>query len=426
MSARPPIIALAPNEWSGRRLNRQHILSRLAARGWPVVYSTGALSVWDRGGSRWAEAGWLGSFEQIEGVQVDRPGRLPPRWQRHPGWDRFVVRNHARRLVRSAGPSAPGAICYVFHPEYWPYIEYIRPRYVVYHAFDAYDVMPDWSPQLGDWRNQMLRRADLKVVTFEGITRFYPEELRETTRELPNGVDEKFLAGEAACPPDLTRIPRPRIGCIGAVNPKVDFGLLIEVAASRPDWHWVVMGKSDLETEAAAGPHIDSMRAWKAFRALPNVHYLGVRPFAEIPAYASHMDVNTICYRTGADGWWSFGSPNKLHEQLAAGRPVIASPLETIRPFANVVALAETPAEWLGAIDRALVSGGVGTPDERRAIARQNTWDQRVDVLEGWLSEMLGRPCPTRGSHAGEGARTTEAGAGRACPAPTKPAGNCR
>lgn len=390
MSARLPIFAFAPDEWPGRRLNRQHILSRLAARGWPVVYSTGALSVWDRGGSQWAEAGWLGRFEEMEGVRVDRPGRLPPRWQRHAGWDRLVIRSHARRLESEMGGSASGGICYVFHPDYWPYVECMRPRFVVYHAYDAYDVMPDWSPQLAGWRDRMLRRADLRVATFQGIARFYPEDLRGTVRELPNGVDEIFVDVEAPCPPDLAQIPRPRIGYVGAVNPKVNFELLIGIAAQRPDWHWVVLGKSDLETEAAAGPHVESMRAWHAFRALPNVHYLGARPFREVPAYVAHMDVNTVCYRTGADGWWSFGSPNKLHEQLASGKPVVASPIETIRPFADVVQLADTPAEWLEALDCAVAGRGMGTPEQRRAIARQNTWDRRVDLLEGWLFEMLG------------------------------------
>ncbi len=389
MSARLPIFAFAPDEWTGRRLNRQHILSRLASRGWPVVYSIGALSVWDRRRARWAEAGWLGGFEEIEGVCVDRPGRLPPRWQRHPGWDRLVLRSHARRLEREAGCPASGAICYVFHPEYLPYVRCMRPRFVVYHAYDAYDLMPDWSPRLSEGRNHLLEQADLRVVTFQGITNFYPESLRGTVRELPNGVDEIFFGSDAACPPELAQIPRPRIGYIGAVNPKVNFELLRVLAAERPDWHWVVIGKSDLESEAAAGPHIDSMHAWHAFRGLPNVHYLGVRPFREVPAYVAHMDVNTICYRTGADGWWSFGSPNKLHEQLASGKPVVASPLETIQPFADVVQLAATPAEWLAALDCAVAGGGPGTPEQRRAVAQRNTWDQRVDLLEGWLQEML-------------------------------------
>ncbi|HOK47950.1 MAG TPA: hypothetical protein PLK67_18535, partial [Bryobacteraceae bacterium] len=77
------------------------------------------------------------------------------------------------------------------------------------------------------------------------------------------------------------------------------------------------------------------------------------------------------------------------------GRPVVATPTETIRPFAHVVALAETPAQWIEAIECALVSGGVGTPEQRRAVARQNTWERKVDVLEGWLEEMLRGRAPS-------------------------------
>ena len=37
-------------------MNRQQLLSRLAQRGWPVTYSTGALSVWERGSAQWKAA----------------------------------------------------------------------------------------------------------------------------------------------------------------------------------------------------------------------------------------------------------------------------------------------------------------------------------------------------------------------------------
>ena len=71
----PPILAFAPNSWHSSWKNRQQLLSRLAARGWPVIYSTGALSVWDRDKPQWAEAGWRGGFVEADGVLVDRPGR---------------------------------------------------------------------------------------------------------------------------------------------------------------------------------------------------------------------------------------------------------------------------------------------------------------------------------------------------------------
>ncbi len=387
---RLPVIALAPNAWAGRRVNRQHILSRLAARGWPVIYSTGALSVWDRESRPWAEAGWFGGFDEVEGVLVDRPGRMFPRWQRCGPWDALAIRRHARRLLTRAGNPGLDAICYVFHPVFWPYVECLGARYVVFHAYDAYDVMPEWTPQLKAWQDRLLARADLRVATFRGIARFYPEPLRESIRELPNGVDaERFLRGPAACPRDLAAIPRPRLGYCGTITAKLDVELLLRIARARPDWHWVLLGEACLQTE----PDAAWMSAWDAFRALPNVHYLGAKPFDEVAAYAFNMDVNTICYRTGDAGWWAFGSPNKLHESLALGKPLVATPLETIRPFAHVVHLARTAEEWIAAIRHALEAGGTGTPQQRRAVARQNTWERRVDILERWLFEMCA-PAP--------------------------------
>jgi glycosyltransferase involved in cell wall biosynthesis len=185
----------------------------------------------------------------------------------------------------------------------------------------------------------------------------------------------------------LAGIPRPRIGYCGTISAKIDFELLLKVAMARPNWHWVLLGE---ESYLQSAPDAGWMKAWNAFRALPNAHYLGSRSFDEIAAYASHMDVNTICYRTEGAGWWSFGSPNKLHESLASGKPLVATPLETVRPFEHVVRLAVTAEDWIEAIRHALEGGGTGTPAERRAVAWQNTWERRVDVLEDWLFEMTG------------------------------------
>ncbi len=340
----------------------------------------------------------MAGLEKTEGLLLDRPGRLLPRWPRHSRWDRFVVSRHAKQLKTFAGEPA---ICYIFHPAFWPYAQGIGAKYVVFHAYDSFDLTDDWNAQLADYHARLARRADLLVVSAQTMAASLPEDVRASARELSNAadVDNFIAAGECECPGDLAAVPGPRIGYAGAINVKIDFELVLEVARNRPDYHWVFLGACTLD-EGGDPRSQEARRLWAACQNTSNIHYLGRKPHSEVPAYLNHMDVNVMCYRTAGEGWWIRGYPLKLHEQLAAGRPVIASPLETIRPFANVVALAETPAEWMAAIDRALVSGGVGTPEERRAVARQNTWDQRVDVLEGWLLEMLGRS--------------------------TKPAGNCR
>src|SRR6516225_1883300 len=69
-----PVIALAPNDWDGPWRNRQYMLTRLAQRGWPIIYSTGPLSWWQRESLSWSKAPRVGRFEEKEGVSVNIAG----------------------------------------------------------------------------------------------------------------------------------------------------------------------------------------------------------------------------------------------------------------------------------------------------------------------------------------------------------------
>jgi glycosyltransferase involved in cell wall biosynthesis len=184
----------------------------------------------------------------------------------------------------------------------------------------------------------------------------------------------------------LANIPRPRIANIGALNRKIDFALISEIANIRPDWHWVLIGRVH-QSELSA-----DMEEWRYglddCRALPNVHFLAERPRASIPAYLNHMDVNTICYRIHQNDWVVSGYPVKLNEYLAVGKPIVAAAQEAIvQYFSSVVDVARNKEEWLAAIERAL-AGGVGTPEQRRAVALENSWETRVDLLERWLLDL--------------------------------------
>ena len=121
---------------------------------------------------------------------------------------------------------------------------------------------------------------------------------------------------------------------------------------------------------------------------MKNIHFLGPKSRLELPAYAAHMDVNTMCYRQEG-GWWIRGYPLKMHEYLATGLPIVGANLETIRPFAHVIEIARTTDEWIVAIERSLSGDGVGSRDQRQAVAFEYTRDRCVDRLEGWLLEML-------------------------------------
>jgi len=125
---------------------------------------------------------------------------------------------------------------------------------------------------------------------------------------------------------------------------------------------------------------------------LDNVHFLGAKPYYVLPSYTTHMDVNTMCYRNVSGGWWTAIYPLKLHEYLAAGKPVVGTNLDVLQEFRSVVAIAETAEDWLRALSEAVDAGGTGTKPERQTVALQNSWGSRVEDLVGWLENVASIP----------------------------------
>ncbi|MDX2270313.1 MAG: glycosyltransferase [Bryobacter sp.] len=383
------VLALDLNPWHGRRLGRQHLLSKLAQRGWDVAYSTGAYSLWQRGTEAFRRAPWWPSNEMAEGVTLDVPGKLLPRSHSRPYWDALAVAWHAGHLRRLAKPGGGPLMLLVYHPAFWPYVEALKPRWVVYHAYDDFARAPGWNKRWARMEAALLERADVLLATSLHMADRFPEEHRRRVRELPNGVDfEAFRQADLRCPDALVRIPAPRVGSIGTINHKLDMQRLRELAEARPQWNFVFVGNSYLESLPSEAEARDSYALWQALRQLPNVHYLGPCPYEQVPAYVANCEVNIACYRLEG-GWWVHGFPLKLFDPLVFGKAAICSPLKSVEPYAEVVDLARTKEDWLGAIERALVEDDPARARARIECAQSNSWNSRVDKLEGWLQDLL-------------------------------------
>jgi hypothetical protein len=391
-----PIVALSEHAWEPTMGSTvQLLLPRLAARGWKVVHSAGALSLWQRGRPEWSQAGLLGRFDTIGGVQVERAGKIYPRWERAPAWDSLVVRRHAAWLrSRVAAPDEP-AVVIAYHPRFYPYVESLRARFptrFVFHSIDNYLDQPGATDELKAMLGRCVAESDLLIANNPTGAARLPEPGPAKARLLPSGVDLQVARAGLGrpCPADLAAVPRPRIGYVGRLNPKIDFVAIAATAARHPDWHWVLIGEAIMNPANSFYPAVAD--AWETCRRLPNVHFLGPKDFAAVPTYLEHMDVNTVCYRLDAGAWTVAAYPFKIHECLAVGRPVVCAAMpEVRRRHADVIDFAESPDEWDTAIARALDTGGVGTPAQRQDVAAHNTSDQRADQFETWLRELLAR-----------------------------------
>jgi glycosyltransferase involved in cell wall biosynthesis len=228
----------------------------------------------------------------------------------------------------------------------------------------------------------LLRNAD--VVLANGTALAERKNTYGKTINLPLGVNYDLFSqarlDETVVPADLAVLPKPRIGYIGNVNDKVDYRLLHYLASSRPDWSIVLVGPVVVRIPEFQA-HCDQLKA------LPNVHFLGMKSQTQLPNYLKGLDVCMMCYRL--DGWAYFGYPLKLHEYLAAGKPSVASDLPSIREFEGVIRIAHTREEWASAIQASLQDQSSESRARRVEVARDNRWEARIEVIEELLSKAL-------------------------------------
>ena len=300
----------------------------------------------------------------------------------------FAIARHARHLVASMSDGSDRKrIAYLWNPCFWPYVDHIKADYVVFHIHDAWNT-GSWSAYQRQNLKSLAERADLVIATAETMSRDLPGIGPNRARILPHGVDFKAVAAGAGtpCPADLAKIPRPRIGYTGRINLKNDFDTIAEVAARRPDWHWVLVGRAGIGANRSLAEEPSVKTIWNRMSQLGNIHLLGVKDRTEIPAYLHHFDVLSLPYNSSF-----LGFPTKLYEYLASGKPIVSWKGENVMSLSHLIEIADGPDEWIAAIDRAVAGKGPGSSAERMEAGRAQDWDRRTDTLETWLLEMIER-----------------------------------
>ena len=232
----------------------------------------------------------------------------------------------------------------------------------IYDNMDELSLFRGASQQLIDLENALFARCDL---VFTGGMSLY-EAKRHRHRSVhgfPSSIDfQHFSQARSiqADPVDQAKIPHMRLGFFGVIDERMDIDLLASVADLRPDWHFVMIGPV-VKIDPASLPQRS------------NIHWLGGKSYNELPHYLAGWDVGFMNFALNEST--KFISPTKTPEFLAAGVPVVSTPItDVVRPYgekglveiakdaaevvAKVEAIRARPKEpWLAKVDRHLASG---------------------------------------------------------------------
>ena len=271
------------------------------------------------------------------------------------------------------------AVVWYYTPMAMEFSDHLRPAVTVYDCMDELSAFLGAPPQLLEQEQALFQKAD---VVFAGGASLYESKRPQhaNVRLFPSSIDhEHFKVARAPIsdPVDQAGIPHPRIGFYGVLDERLDRDLLRDVAASHPEWHLILIGP------------IVKIREEDVPRA-SNVHYLGHKGYADLPAYLGNWDVAMLPFARNAST--RFISPTKTPEYLAGGKPVVSTPIhDVVEPYGEMalVRIASTPAAFSEAIEKSLEP-----PDEAwrvrvdRFLAK-NSWDKTFEAMSREIQRVV-------------------------------------
>lgn len=297
-------------------------------------------------------------------------------------WRKWLLRR-ITLLTRQMGMRK--VLLYIWRPEFGWTLGRLGEAAAFYQIDDEYSFNPEADVPISKEEEKVIRSVDAVFIHSKTMMR-KKGQINPRTHYVPNGVDFDLYADAISAgssePADLQSIPHPRIGYIGHIKRHIDLELLLKISEARPDWAVVLVGPVR-EDHAQIRPSLERLRGQS------NVHFLGGKAASDLPFYAIGFDAAIMPYMVTP--YTRYIYPMKMHEYLAAGKPVVSTDLENIREFADVVSFADSSDEWINEIARELHGDSESRRRDRMEVARVNQWSERVRVIHEVIEDTIER-----------------------------------
>ncbi len=273
-------------------------------------------------------------------------------------------------------------VSWYYTPMAMQFTDHLRPQLTVYDCMDELSAFKGASPQLLDQEKRLLASANL---VFTGGYSLYEAKLsrHEHVFAFPSCIDyEHFVAARQSLPDpeDQQHLTGPRIGYSGVLDERLDLDLLKDLAERLPNWQFVLLGPV-VKIDPASLPQG------------PNLHYLGMKAYNELPAYFCNWDAALMPFAINEAT--RYISPTKTPEYLAAGLPVVSTPIrDVIRTYGGwdqvlVADSASVIEKALGQMIRyASTSDRTALDTFLQEQSWEHTWQQMQKIMEGQLAYM--------------------------------------
>ncbi|WP_409075371.1 NAD(P)-binding protein [Pantoea sp. C3] len=271
-------------------------------------------------------------------------------------------------------------LVWFYTPMALPLLTPFKPALVIYDCMDELSAFHQAPRQLQQRESALLTRADL---VFTGGTSLYEakKDKHPQVHCFPSSVDaihfEQAL-DRSNHHPLHDDVPPLRLGYYGVLDERIDLPLIAALADSHPEWQIVMVGPV-VKIDPANLPQ------------RPNIHWLGQQPYQALPQFLAGWDVCLMPFAINAST--RYISPTKVLEYMAAQLPIVSTAIvDVARHYADLVAVAHNPAEFIQACEAALQLPS----DERLTLAKKmqakvaaTSWDRTAEQIHALMQQAL-------------------------------------
>ncbi|MFD2937294.1 glycosyltransferase family 1 protein [Spirosoma flavum] len=256
-------------------------------------------------------------------------------------------------------------VAWYYTPMALLFSDHLQPSMTVYDCMDELSAFWGAPPQLLEREKQLMQRASL---IFTGGYSLYEAKQNRHPQvfAFPSSIDFSHFVTARRPQPDPTdqrALSSPRIGFSGVIDERFDYKLMNELAQRRPEWQFILLGPI-VKINRDLLPHG------------PNVHYLGMKSYKDLPMYLANWNVAILPFALNEST--RFISPTKTPEYLAAGLPVVSTPIrDVVRTYGgkDFVQIADSAQAFEAAIEQALTTSHLKTWSAIDAFLNENSWD---------------------------------------------------
>ncbi len=283
--------------------------------------------------------------------------------------NRRLVVSQIRRVLKRVDPAGSKPVqLWTFAPD----VDFLAGQFneekLVYYCVDEYALFEGMNGlAIRDAERRLIDRSDVVVTTSRALYES-KSPLHHDVHLIRHGVDVRHFSGSlngVQRPGDIDHLSNPIVGFFGLLHHWVDVDLIADVAGRLPDMHVVLIGDA----------YVDITR----LKSLPNVHLLGRRPYTSLPGYCARFDAAILPFKCNA--MTPYINPIKLREYLAAGLPVVSTPMAEAEVFGDDVVLASDAASFADACRVAVGQSTINQRTLRAASVADQTWEHTVERL---------------------------------------------